>query len=106
MAETFGVTGWLLEPKISRRGKLMSVAEEEFVKFMAEDVTHRYREVMPRDDVEQIVLRLPVKTLDAVDKRAKKVGISRNAWINLAIEHVLDIPLQEKTVKRTEKKVY
>lgn len=46
----------------------------------------------------QIAVRLPdQETLDKIDARAEKVGLSRNAWITKALEWALNQPISTRT---------
>jgi predicted DNA binding CopG/RHH family protein len=38
---------------------------------------------------EPVLVRLPPDMIEAIDKRAKKAGISRAAWIRLAVDEKL-----------------
>lgn len=50
-------------------------------------------------ETEQINLRVPGELRDKIDQRAEKVGISRNAWLNRALEWALEQPVTERPRK-------
>jgi predicted HicB family RNase H-like nuclease len=51
--------------------------------------------------MKQHALRLPDDIAEAIDKRAKSVGLSRNAWITKALAWAVDQPI--RTTTKTEK---
>lgn len=49
--------------------------------------------------MKQVQQRLPDDLAEAIEKRAKSVGLSRNEWINRALQWAVEQPVRE-TVKR------
>lgn len=46
------------------------------------------------EELVPITLRLPRWLLEAVDRRASKHNLSRNAWLVMAIERLVEMPMQ------------
>ncbi len=53
------------------------------------------------DDTRQIAVRLPRRLLSRIDERAAKHKLSRNAWIELALERLVSMP--DQTTQRQER---
>jgi predicted HicB family RNase H-like nuclease len=51
-----------------------------------------------RDVPKQINLRVDEDTAARIDERAKKVGVTRNAWLNRAVKWALSQPVTTTTV--------
>jgi predicted HicB family RNase H-like nuclease len=51
-----------------------------------------------RDVPKQINLRVDEATAARIDERAKKVGVTRNAWLNRAVRWALSQPVTTTTV--------
>jgi predicted HicB family RNase H-like nuclease len=51
-----------------------------------------------RDVPKQINLRVDEDTAARIDERAKKVGVTRNAWLNRAVRWALSQPVTTTTV--------
>jgi hypothetical protein len=52
---------------------------------------------------QQVNLRLSPEQLKAIDDRAQRVGLSRNAWVERALKWALEQPTRVRTVETKER---
>jgi len=52
---------------------------------------------------QQIHVRLPAELVSRIDDRAQRVGLSRNAWFEKALEWALSQPVRVWTVETKER---
>ncbi len=65
-------------------------ALENFIRGGAPAVSPTAAPTEEKEGRKAVILRLPPELVDAIDKAAKRRGVSRSAWMAFALSHALD----------------